>query len=245
MAGNSDLGEQALSKAVEVGLAAGLDEVEVLEVEIHTNPVALMQGELESADIQGQGLVIKGDLRTEELTVQTDGVAIDPMKAALGEVELTRPTKAKTVVTLTEADIERAFNSQYILRKLQNLEVTLDDRPAHVNAQQVRFSLPGGKKVAIAADITVQETGETQHLSFSAVPSIGPQGHRVVLENVQMESENASQALTNSLLAVASELLDLRNFALSSASLQMQRIDIQPGQMVLEARAHLSQFPGS
>ncbi len=42
--GNSDLGEQALSKAVEMGLSTQLDSAETLEAEIHTNPGALMQG---------------------------------------------------------------------------------------------------------------------------------------------------------------------------------------------------------
>lgn len=245
MTSKSDLGEQALSKAVEVGLSTQLSTVETLEVEIHTNPAALMQGKLDSADIQGRGLVMKDDLRTEELKLQTDGVAIDPLKAAFGEVKLTRSTHATAVVTLTAADIERAFNSKYVLRKLQNLEISLNDRPVHVSAQQVHFSLPGAGKVAIAADITVLETAEKQPLSFSAVPAIGPQGHQVVLENVQMESGNASETLTKSLLAVASELLDLRNFALGSTTLQMQHIDIQPGQMVLQAKAHLQKFPGS
>jgi hypothetical protein len=246
MGGNeSDLGEQALSKAVEVGLSAQLDEVETLEAEVHTDPIALMQGEIKSADIHGHGLVMEGDLRTEDITVKTDGIAIDPLKAAFGDIKLTRPTNAAALVTLTESDIERAFNSDFICQKLQNLEVMIDDRPMHVNAQRIQFSLPSLGKVAIATDITVLETEETQHLSLSAVPEIGSQGHQVVLKDLQVESGDAPKALTDSLLQAASELLDLRNFALDGMSLQLQKIDVKTGQIVLQAKAHLEKFPGS
>jgi hypothetical protein len=243
--GNSDLSEQALNKAVETGLSSQLDGVENLEAEVHTNPIALMQGELESANIEGEGLVMKRDLRTEKLSLQTDGIAIDPLKAAFGNIELKRPTKATAVVTLTEADIQQAFNGEYIHQKLQNLEVKSDGQPKQVNVQHVKFKLPGQGKVAIAADVTVSETGESQHLSFSAVPEVGPQGNQVLLNNVQVEDQEAPEALTHSLLEAARELLDLRNFALPGMALSLQTIDIQTGKMLLQTKARVEEFPES
>jgi hypothetical protein len=243
--GNPDLGEQALGKAMEVGLSSQLDAVETLEAEIRTNPVALMQGELESAAIQGQGLVMKEDLRTEQLTVQTDGIAIDPIKAAFGDIELTRPTNATAAVTLTEVDIQRACNGDYIHRKLQKLAVNLDDRPVRLDAQQIRVSLPGAGRVAIAADVTVVETEAQHHVAFSAIPVMGSQGHEIVLEQVEVAPDNTSDPLTHSLLAVAAELLDLRKFTLSGMTLQIQQIEVQSGKMNLQAQALLEKFPGS
>jgi len=45
------LGEEALSKAAEIGLSTQLDEVEELNVDIRTNPIQVMQGELESVSM--------------------------------------------------------------------------------------------------------------------------------------------------------------------------------------------------
>ncbi|MGA9379223.1 MAG: LmeA family phospholipid-binding protein [Phormidium sp.] len=45
------LGEQVLSKATEIGLSTQLDEVEELNVDIRTNPIQVMQGELESVSM--------------------------------------------------------------------------------------------------------------------------------------------------------------------------------------------------
>ncbi|WP_017297868.1 DUF2993 domain-containing protein [Nodosilinea nodulosa] len=242
--GNSDLGEQALSRAVEMGLSTQLDSAESLDAEIHTNPVALVQGELESADIKGQGLVIKDDLRTEELTVQTDGMAIDPIKAAFGDIELTRPTNATVAAKLTEADIQRACNSDYIQRKLQALKVTLDDRPVQVSFQQVQVNLPGEGRVAIATDLQM-DSGEQQHVAFSAAPAVDAQGYQLMLNDVQMEANNTSEPLTRSLLAAANDLLDLRQFSLSGMTIQVEHIDIQKEHMNLKARTRFQRFPGS
>ena len=243
--GNSDLGEQALSKAVEMGLSTQLDSADTLEAEIHTDPVALMQGEVESADIQGRGLVIKDDLRTEELKVKTDGIAIDPLKAAFGNIELTRPTNAAVAAKLTEADIERACNSDYIQRKLQKLEVKLGDRPVQIKLQQVQVSLPGEGRVAIATDVVQLDSGEQQHVAFSAAPAVDTQGYQLMLNDVQMEPTNSSEPLTQSLLAAASDLLDLRQFSLSGTSFKVERLDVQKEHMTLQAKAHLKTFPGS
>jgi hypothetical protein len=242
--GNADLGEQALGKAFEIGLSTQLDAADALDAEIRTNPIALMQGELESADIQGRGLVIKNDLRTELLTVKTDGLAIDPLKAALGEIELTRPTNATAAVELTEADIERACNSDYIRQKLQALDVTLKGQPVRVSAEHISFSLPGDGRVAIAASVMVDDTGDRQQVVFCAVPAMGPQGHEVVLNEVEIEPENTSAALTESLLAAARDLLNLHNFTLSGMTLQLQSLTVQPRKILLQVQAYVESFPG-
>jgi hypothetical protein len=105
-----DIGEKAISKAAEVGLSTQLDEVEELDVDIRTNPVDLMQGKLQSVGIEGEGLVMKKDLRAEELNIQTNEVEINSVKAAFGNIELTHPIDAKARIVLTKTDIERAFN---------------------------------------------------------------------------------------------------------------------------------------
>jgi len=66
-----------------------------------------------------------------------------------------------------------------------------------------------------------------------------------LLSHVQVEGQGAPAALTNSLLAAASALLDLRNFALPGMLLSLQTIDIQTGKMLLQAQAQVKDFPGN
>ncbi|MCF4969747.1 LmeA family phospholipid-binding protein, partial [Nostoc sp. CMAA1605] len=65
MVEGSGIGEQALNKAAEIGLSSQLDEVENLDVNIKTDPLKLIQGEVESVNIAGEGLVMQKDLRME------------------------------------------------------------------------------------------------------------------------------------------------------------------------------------
>jgi hypothetical protein len=241
-----DIGEQALSKAAEVALSTQLDEAENLEVDIHTDPGKLIQGELESVKIEGEGLVMQKDLRAEQLQVKTGNIAINPLSAAFGKIELTRPTNAEAHVVLTEQDMERAFNSEYIHDKLQNQNVHIDGQPTTINTGQVRFSLPGEGKIALKAEILLNKTGETKQIAFTTVPHISTSGERVILEDVQYAGgKELSPELTAALLDRANELLDLRNFELDGIALRLKGLDVQKGKLTLQAKANVEKFPES
>lgn len=241
-----DLGEQALSKAAEVALTTQLDEVENLNVDIRTDPFKLVQGQLDSVKIEGEGLVMQKDLRAEELQVKTGNIAINPLSAAFGKIELTSPTEADAHVVLTEQDIQRAFNSEFMHDKLQNLDVNVEGKPMKIDTRQVEFGLPGENKVALKAEILLKETRETKQVSFTAVPRMVAGGDRISLEDVQYsEGEEVSPELTAALLKSAGELLDLRNFELEGMSLRLKGLDVHKGKLTLQAQAHVEKFPES
>lgn len=241
-----DIGEQALSKAAEIALSSQLDEVENLDVDIRTDPLKLIQGELESVKIEGKGLVMQKDLRTEELEIKTTNISINPLSAAFGKIELTRPTEADAHVVLTEQDMERAFNSEFIHHKLQNLDVNVNGQLMTINTRQVEFQLPGEGKIAIKAEIQPNGTGEIKQVAFTTIPRVVTGGEKVVLEDVQYtEGENLSPEITATLLERAGELLDLRNFELEGISLRLKGLDVQKGKLTLQATALVEQFPES
>jgi hypothetical protein len=234
---NSDLGEQALSKIAEVGISSQLDEVAALDVDVKTNS-QLIQGELESVEIAGKGMVMKNDLRIEAMNLQTGNIAINPLRAMFGTIELTRPTQATAEVTLTESDINRAFNSDYIGQKLQNLDISVNERSLQATAQKINFSLPSQDKVALEADILLNPTGESKQIAFSAIPRISPDGQSVSLENIEYNSDSAEKSadLTDALLDRTSELLNLANFELPGIDLKLKQIKVETGKMTLVSR---------
>ncbi|MFB2921808.1 DUF2993 domain-containing protein [Aerosakkonema funiforme] len=240
------LGEQALSKAAEIGLSSQLDEVEELEVDIRTNPLKVIQGELDSVDIKGKGMVMQEDLRTEELEMHIDSISIDPLRAAFGDIQLKHPTEAETRVVLTEKDLDRAFNSNFIRDKLQNLNVHINNQPTTVDVQKVEFRLPGEGKFSLNATVGLREGGETKQTAFTAIPRVKEGGNRISLEDVEYaQGKEVSPELTNALLDKSSELLDLRNFELEGMSLRLKKLDVQNGKLTLQAEAYVEQFPSS
>ncbi|MBD2361287.1 DUF2993 domain-containing protein [Anabaena minutissima FACHB-250] len=240
----SGIGEQALNKAAEIGLSSQLDEVENLDVNIKTDPLKLVQGEVETVAISGEGLVMQKDLRMDVMEMQINSVAINPLSAAFGKIELTKPTAGKARVVLTEADINRAFNSEYVRNQIQSQKINIDEQPKTVVPQQVDFRLPGEGKVALNASILVVENNENHQVVFTAVPRVNPNGTTVTLENVTYgEGEEISPELTKALIAQTSEILDLSNFDLEGMSLRVQQLVVDTGKLTLQAEADVEKIP--
>lgn len=239
----SDLGEQAISKVAEVGLSSQLDEVENLDVTIKTDPGKMLSGAVDSVTVHGKGMVMQKDLRVEEMQLKTSRIAINPLSVAFGKIELTHPTDAETHVVLTESDINRAFNSEFIRDKMQNLSVDVNGTPVTVDTQQLEFGLPGDNKVLLSTNV-VLEAGETKRVSFTAVPRVSSNGQSIALEDVEyLEGKDLSPELTEAMLNQAHALLDLQNFELGEMALRLKTLDVQEGKMVLQAMAHMEQFP--
>lgn len=241
---NSGLGEQVLNKVAEIGLSSQLDEVEDLNVDIKTNPFKAIQGEVDSVDIDGEGLVMEKDLRMEELDMHIENVAINPMSAAFGKIELTKPTLGSTRVVLLEEDINRAFNSEYVQQQLQSQKINVNGRLTSIVPQKVDFRLPGNGKVKLNATVFLKETGEINQIEFSAVPRVSAQGKTVILENVEYgkNQENSSE-LTEALINQTSELLNLSNFDLEGMDLTVKSLEVETGKLVLLAEAYVEKIP--
>lgn len=246
MPDNQGLGEQALNKAAEIGLSSQLDEVENLDVDVKTDPLKLLQGEVDSVKIKGEGLVMQKDLRVEELQMQTGSVAINPLSAAFGKIELTKPTKGSTRVVLIEEDINRAFNSEYVRSQLQSQKIHVNGQLMTIVPQQVDFRLPGNSKVAISASILLRETNETHQVAFSAVPKVGANGQTVSLENVEYgDTKEISPDLTKALIDATSEILNLSNFDLEGMTLRVKQLQVETGKLIMQAEAYVEQIPSA
>ncbi len=242
----SDLGEQALNKVAEIGLSSQLDEVKNLEVEIETDPLKMMSGAVDSVSIKAEGLVMQHDLRIEEMEMHTGKVALNPLSIAFGKIELTQPTNAETHVVLTEGDVNRAFSSDFIRDKMQDLDVTVNGELATVNTSQIEFGLPGDGKIFLSTEVLLQGTQEKHRVAFTTVPKVGSGGQQVLLEDVQyVEGQDLSPELTEALLSQARELLNLKNFELDGMALKLKKLGVQKGKLVLESEAHVDHFPSS
>lgn len=238
------MAEQAINKAAEMGLASQLDEVEKLEVAVDTDPGKLIQGQLDSVEVKGEGLVMQQHLRMEELDMQMNQISINPLSVAFGKIELTRPTDASARVVLTEADVNQAFNSEYISQMLQNQEVKVDGKSTIIDTKKVDFRLPGDGKVGLSAQVFLHQTNQNQQVSFTAVPHISADGQSVKLENIQYtDGKEISPELTDALIEKASDILNFSNFDLKGISFRLKSLNVEAGKMTLFADARVEQIP--
>jgi len=241
-----NLGQQALNKAAEMGLSSQLDQVDKLEVDVQTDPLKLVQGQVDKVTVEGEGLVMQKDLRMDEMEMQMNSIAINPLSAAFGKIELTKPTDASVRAVLIEEDINRAFNSEFVGTMLKDQKLHVNGQLMTVDTQQVNFKLPGEGKVALSANVLLRETGETKLVSFTAMPRASADGQSISLEQVQYaDGEEISPELTEALLKKASEILNLRNFDLEGMSLRIQKLDVEAGKITFFADAYVEKIPAA
>lgn len=239
-----DLGEQALSKVAEIGIASQLDEVENLDVSIQADPLKAMTGTVDAVAIQGEGLVMNQDLRVEEMRLETKQISINPLSVAFGKIELTQPTDAQAHIVLTEADINRAFNSDFIQDKLKHQQIAVNGKLTTIDPQQIDFNLLEDGKFAIRAEIHLPETGETQVVSFTALPQLTARGACITLEQIEYpDGQGTAPELTEAMVQAAQDLLDLRNFELEGMALRVNHLQVESGKLILQAVAAIEQFP--
>lgn len=241
---DAGLGQQALNKVAEMGLSSQLDAVENLEVDIQTDPLKMVQGQVDKVQVEGEGLVMQEDLRMESLKMEMKDVAINPFSAAFGKIELTRPTQATAEVVLNEADLNRAFNSNFVGEMLQNLPIQVNGQTLTINLEQINFRLPAPEQVQLSAVAKVKESAESHVISFSAVPKVGAGGQKISLENIQyQDGKELSPELTQALLDKTSEILDLRNFELEGMDFTIRQLQIQNHKLLILADAQVEQIP--
>ncbi|MCU0565675.1 MAG: DUF2993 domain-containing protein [Oculatellaceae cyanobacterium Prado106] len=239
-----DLGEQALSKVVEVALTSQLDEVDELNVEVRTDPGQLLQGKVESVAISGKGLVMKQDLRMESLEVNMNAIAINPLGIVFGNLELTRPTDADAQIVLTEADINQAFRSTFIQDKLDRLNLDIEGQPTAVDLQDVTIQLPGKNQFVVKAQFRLENQSKVKTLVAKAVPSIEDVGYRRIgLKVLAAEGQGLTSSLILAIFEQISILLDVRNFSIPGMTLQLHRIQVQPGKLLIDAKTQIQSIP--
>ncbi|MEG4108698.1 DUF2993 domain-containing protein [Microcoleus sp. S13_C5] len=240
---NRSLGEQAIDKVAEIAIASKLDESETLSVTVNTDPIQLAQGSVEAVAVEGTGLVMQQDLRVEDLQIHIKDIAVNPLTAMFGKIELNGPAFGAARAVLTESDINRAFNSEYISRKLKNLKVTVDGQLRTIDVKTIECQLLTGK-IALNAEVLVRETDSTEKIYFTSKPEIAGGGWAISLQDIEYpENKEFSPELTEALADKAGEVLNLRNFELEGMSLRIQQLNVEAGVLTLQAEAKVEKFP--
>lgn len=239
-----DLGQQTLNRIAEFALSTQLDESEKLTVDIKTDPSLLAKGKLESLTIDGKGLVMQKDLRMQKMLINLENIAVSPMKALTGNIELTETSTGKAQILLTDGDINRAFNSKALQAQMQNLQMQVDSEPVTLDVLGVECHLLEEGSVSIDAEIKIQETGEIKQTYFTTVPRVNDGGRGVSLDDVSYtEGKALSPELTTALLEKARNILNLSNFEMEGISLGINQLAVRKGELKLCAIAQITKFP--
>ncbi len=222
-----------------------------VKVSVKCNPSSkLLQGTIDSFKMSGSGLVIRKQFRTEEMSFETDAVAIDFGSAVQGKIALKQPTQAIAQVKLSQADINKSFEADLVRKRLENL--TPDGLTAISGGEPVSFTdievqLLPDNRVKLSAKASWNDT--VIPVSLSCVLGIGKR-RRVKFDEVQFESEgipsemhNTSKDLTIALGKILNEMVDLDKFNLDGVKLRLNRLQTEGNILLFSGYAQIERVP--
>lgn len=227
---------------------------ESVEVFVRCYPSSkLLQGSIDSFKMSGRGLVIRKDFWVEEMSFETDAVAIDFSSVLSGKLALKQPTQAVAQVTLSEKGINQAFKAELVNKRLHNISLpslTELSEGKPVSFSDVQLQLLPNNQVRILAKADLSK-GELIPISLSATLGI-ERRRRLSFQNPQFEGDavpesqrEISAALTKALAEILDNMVDLDRFDLDGVTMRLNRLETQGHLLVFSGYAQIERIPGN
>ncbi|NJM70098.1 MAG: DUF2993 domain-containing protein [Scytonema sp. RU_4_4] len=235
--------EQMLSQEAERQLSKQLDKVEKVDVDVQTDLLKIFQGQADGVSVEGQGLV-KQDIRVQEIKLQIDNVAINPLSVLFGQLELNQPVNTTARIVLTEADINRALTSDFVRSKMQNFELNVDGEIVGLQPQEIQINLLDNGKMTLTGKVLLTEKANTRPLSFTALVCPRTEYKPIMLENFNCtQGEGISLEVVVALVQKIKELVNLPYLKYENTVFSIRNMEVQKAIMTLLVDARLTQLP--
>ncbi len=244
MSDQQRLDEQAIALAAEMGLSGQLDAAENLDINVKTDLLKAFQGQADALEISGQGLVMQKDIRVQEMELHLDNIDIDPISALFGQVELKHPVDAIAKFVVTEQDINRALNSEYVQNQIQALEMNVKGQIVSLKMQQMELLLPSDDKMVFSGSALLHEMGNPRRLEFSAVVRPRTNQQPVLVEGFHCkDGQSISLELAVALLGTMTQITELPYIELGKMAIRVKEMEVQTGKITLYTEARVREIP--
>ena len=250
----SDWGERLLNTVASQTIRCLFTRSESVEVFVQCHPSSkLLQGSIDSFKMSGRGLVIREDFRAEEISFETDAVAIDFSGVLRGKLALKQPTQAVVKVTLSEAGINHAFQAELVKKRLLNLSLpTLTNLSGgeSVSFEAVELQLLPNNRVRIWAKADLSN-GELVPISLSATIAVERRRRlafcdpKFEADTVPESQRDISQTLSLALAQILNSMVDLERFDLDGITMRLNRLETQGKQLIFSGYAQIDRIPAS
>lgn len=247
----SDWGENILNTVASKTLRHLFTSSDEIEVNVCCNPSSkLLQGSIDSFKMKGRGLVIRREFRTEEMSFETDAVSIDFGSVVKGKIALKQPTQAIARVKLAEADLNQAFQAELVKKRLEDLtQPTLTELSGGepVSFTDVELTLLADNRIKLFAQADLGD--RTVPVSLSCTLGIAKR-RRILFEDARFEADavpeedrELSQKLTEALVEILNEMVDLDRFNLDGVLLRLNRLETKGKKLIFSGYAQIERVP--
>ena len=199
-----------------------LYKAESLQVRIDNAPTyQLLKGKIDQVRVAGRGLYLTPDVRIEGLEIETDPIALVGLST-----KLEKPLQAAVRLTLTEADINRAFLDPQFTAAFNNLGTDRTGKRGRYQVLNPQIKLLGGDRIRIAAQLTERGYPDTLNLTMETnLTVIAGRSLELVDPIIKVNDKLAPQILVDSLSKGASQRFDLTQFESMGMTIRVLKLE--------------------
>ena len=201
--------------------------------------------------MSGRGVVIRKDFPAEEISVETDAVAIDFGSVLSGKLTLKQPTQAIAQVVLSQAGINQSFKAQLVTKRLENLSLpalTQVSGGKPVSFSEVEVQLLPGNRLRLLAKA---DLGSDELVPISMILTIAIEKRRRVsfkepeieLDLVPEAQREISQTLSVALVEILDNMVDLDRFDLDGVKMRLNRLETEGQKLIFSGYAEIERIP--
>ncbi len=247
----TDFGEQMLNSVVGQSIRHLFTESESVDISVRCFPSSkLLQGSIDSFKMTGRKLLIRKEFWVEDMEFETDAVALDFGSLMSGKIRLKQPANAIAQVTLTEAGLNRAFQSELVKPRLANVQepallnlsggepvnfsdVELKLLPANRIQVFAKADLPNGMvPISLVSTIAIERRRRILFDDAQFAPEVVPENQRAV-----------SELLTKVFIDILNNMVDLDRFDLDGVTLRLNRLETHGDKLIFSGYAQITHFP--
>ena len=246
MTDNQRLEEQFVSQEVERRVSEKLDASEKIEIDIQTDVLKIVQGQAKKVSLSGQGLVIQKDIRVQEIKLQTDNIAINPLSAIFGHIELNEPVNAVARIVLTKTDINLALTSDLVRSLAENFPLNVDGEILTFEPQHIDIFLPGDGKIGCNATVLLKSPENTRLLGVTVSFRPRTNSHPILLESVTCtEGEGISVELILAFMQKIKEIANQPFLKWEDIAFRIINMEVEQESVILMIEANVKQISAS
>ncbi|WP_026734199.1 LmeA family phospholipid-binding protein [Fischerella sp. PCC 9605] len=250
----TDWGERMLNTVATQTIRHLFTKSESVEVFVRCYPSSkLLQGSIDSFKMKGRGLVIRRDFAAEEISIETDAVAIDFGSVVSGKLRLKQPTQAIAQVVLSEAGINDSFKAELVRKRLVNLSLPAltalsGGKPVSFTEVQVELLPENRLRMFAKADLNNGELVPLQMTLTIAVERrrrISFTNPEIELDQVPEAQREISRTLSLALAEILDNMVDLDRFDLDGVKMRLNRLETEGKRLIFSGYAEIERIPRS
>lgn len=246
MPDKQNLEEQLISQIAQKSIFNQLDTAEQIDIYVQTDILKVVQGQADGVTVTGQGLVTKQNIRVQEIQIKTDSIAINPLSAIFGEIQLDKSVNLVARVILSEADINSALTSDFTHNLMQNFVLNIEGGDVSFEIKHIQIFLPSDGRLSCQGSLLLKEKNHSRLLGFTAMLRPRTDSQPIMLESFHCtEGEGVSLELITSLVQTAKELVNLPYFIWEGMKIRIKKMEIRTGILVLLLEISVMQLPES